>query len=105
MRYKTFGELRVGEEVYLISEGNVEIVSVQSAQIDGKRIFVRMGDAEYSLPLDASSIYDIMMGDIYCDINEAMRKLQDVCENAWYDFRCASSSLDYLRERKKESMS
>lgn len=104
MRYKTFGELRAGDEVYVVADNSVEIVTVQSAEIDEQTMFARMGDTEYSLPLDATSVSndDDEMGDIYCDINKAIRRMQDECENAWYYYRSAYSSLDYLLEIKNQ---
>lgn len=101
---KTFGQLRAGDEVYIIKGSDVEIVKVQSTEVAIRQyVLITIGDTEYSLPIDLSSFYDDMFGDIYCDIDEAMRTMQDICAKAWHDYREASGALNKLETKKKEN--
>ena len=99
---KTFGQLKAGDEVYIINGNSVEIVKVESVEVALRRyVLITIGDTEYSLPIDLPSFYDDMVGDIYCDIDDAMRKMQDICAKALHDYREASGSLNLLETKKK----
>ena len=76
---KTFRQLRAGDEVYVIKGSNVEITKVSTAEpspTEKHYTWVVFDDYEYSVYSDSTSFYDDMVGDIYCDIDEAMRKMQ-----------------------------
>ena len=102
---KTFRQLRAGDEVYVIKGSNVEITKVSTAepsQTEKHYTWVVFDDYEYSVYSDSTSFYDDMVGDIYCDIDEAMRKMQDICAKALHDYREASGALNLLETKKKE---
>lgn len=104
---KTFGDLKVGDEVYVIIGSNVDIVEVsvvEPSPTEKHYTYVVFGDNEYSVYSDSTSSYDDMVGDIYCDIDEAMRKMQEIRDTAWYDFQCASGSLNLLEAKKKQEV-
>ena len=86
---KTFRQLRAGDEVYVINGSNVDIIrlSVAEPPPTDNYTWVIFDDYEYSVYSDSTSFYDDMVGDIYCDIDEAMRKMQDICAKALHDYR------------------
>jgi len=94
---KTFGELRAGDEVYVIKGSNVDIVNVECTEASSSQyVFITIGDTKYSMPADLSSFYVDPMGDIYCDIDEAMRRMQKICANALHKYREAIGALNLL---------
>ena len=87
---KTFGQLKAGDNVYVINGSNVDIIRLSVAEpspTDKNYTWVIFDDYEYSVYSDSTSFYDDMVGDIYCDIDEAMRKMQDICAKALHDYR------------------
>ena len=44
--------------------------------------WVVFDDYEYSVHSDSTSFYDNMVGDVYCDIDDAIRRMQDICAKA-----------------------
>ena len=99
---KTFGQLKAGDEVYVIIGSNVDIVEVsvvEPSPTEKHYTWVVFDDNEYSIHSDWTSFYDDMVGDIYCDINEAMRKMQEICAKALHDYKCASGSLNLLESK------
>lgn len=87
---KTFGQLKAGDKVYVINGSNVDIIRLSVAEpspTDKNYTWVIFDDYEYSVYSDSTSFYDDMVGDIYCDIDEAMRKMQDICAKALHDYR------------------
>ena len=62
-------------------------------------MLITIGDTEYSLPVDLPSFYDDMVGDIYCDIDEAMKAMKKICENALHNYRKASGALNLLETK------
>ena len=100
---KTFGQLKAGDEVYIINGNSVEIVKVESVEVAIRRyVFITIGDTEYSLPVDLPSFYDDMVGDIYCDIDDAIKTMKEKCENALHDYRKASGALNMLETLKRK---
>jgi hypothetical protein len=105
---KTFGQLKAGDEVYVIIGSNVDIVEVsvvEPSPTEKHYTWVVFDDNEYSIHSDCTSFYDDMLGDIYCDINEAMRKMQEICAKALHDYKSASGALNLLETKKKETRS
>lgn len=102
---KTFGQLKVGDEVYVINGSNVDIVKVSVAEpspTEKYYTYVVFDDNEYSLPSGWTSFFDDMDGDIYCDIDDAMRRMQDICAKALHDYREASGALNKLETLKRK---
>jgi hypothetical protein len=99
---KTFGQLKAGDEVYVINGDNVDIVNVQSTEIVRQSMLINIVDEYYSLPLDWTSFYEEQVGNIYCDIDEAMRKMQEICANALHNYKCASGSLNLLETKQNK---
>lgn len=101
---KIFGELRAGDEVYVIIGSNVEIVKVKSAEPSPRErgyTFLEFENNVYSLPSDWKSLYDDVEGDIYCDIDEAIKAMKEICEKALHNYREASDALNKLELKKK----
>lgn len=101
---KTFGELRAGDEVYIIKGSKVEIAKVSVAEpspTDKHYTWIVFDDYEYSVCSDSSSFYDDMVGDIYCDIDDAIKIMKERCEKALHDYREASGALNKLETKKK----
>ena len=80
---KTFGQLKAGDEVYVIKGNDVEFVKVQSTEADTRHsqmVTVEIEDIHFYLPAEHSSIHDDTIGgihrDIYCDIYEAVREMK-----------------------------
>jgi hypothetical protein len=97
---KTFRQLRAGDEVYVINGSDVEIVKVQSTDIKQYNIFIKIDGWTYRVPADVTSSHNDR-GDIYCNIDDAMRKMQDICAKALHDYREASGALNKLETKKK----
>lgn len=81
---KTFGQLKAGDEVYVIKGNDVEFVKVQSTEVkdtwDGQKVIVEIEDIHFPLSAEQSSFNDDTIGgihrDIYCDIYEAVREMK-----------------------------
>lgn len=77
---KTFGQLKAGDEVYVINGNDVKFVKVQSTEVkdtwDGQTVIVEIEDIHFPLSAEQSSINDDMIGDIYCDVYEAVREMK-----------------------------
>lgn len=77
---KTFGQVKAGDEVYVIKGNNVEFVKVQSTEAKdtwhGQEVIVEIEDIHFPLSAEQSSINDDMIGDIYCDVYEAVREMK-----------------------------
>lgn len=102
---KTFGQLKAGDEVYIINGSRVDIVRLSVAEpspTDKHYTWIVFDDYEYSVYSDSSSFYDELVGDTYCDIDDAMRRMQDICAKALHDYREASGALNKLETKKKE---
>lgn len=101
---KTFGQLKAGDEVYVIKGCNVEIAKVKRVRVAFKQyVLFTAGDEEYTMPVDLSSFCDMASSDIiYCDIDDAMRRMQDICAKALHDYREASGALNKLETLKRK---
>ena len=96
---KTFEQLKAGDKVFIIKGSKVEIAKVSVAEpspTERHCTRVVFDDYEYSVHSDSTSFYDDMVGDIYCDIDDAMRRMQDICAKALHDYKEASGSLNLL---------
>ena len=98
---KTFGQLKAGDEVYVIKGSNVEIVKVQSTATKQYHTYIKIDGWTYRV-IAADSISYNDRGEIYCDIDEAMRKMQDICAKALHDYREASGALNKLETLKRK---
>ena len=100
---KTFGQLKAGDEVYVIKGCDVEIVNVSVAakRCNGADTLLRMSGCVFHVPAVHVQFYNEAIGDIYCDIDDAMRKMQDICAKALHDYREASGALNKLETKKK----
>lgn len=100
---KTFGQLKVNDKVFVIKGSKVEIVKVSVAEPSPieKETWVSLGGILHSIPSELSSFFGTTDGDIYCDIDDAMRRMQDICAKALHDYREASGALNKLELKKK----
>ena len=100
---KTFRQLRAGDEVYVIKGCDVEIVnvSVAATRSNSADTLLRMSGCVFHVPAVHVQFYNEAIGDIYCDIDEAMRKMQDICAKALHDYKEASGALNKLETKKK----
>jgi hypothetical protein len=80
---KTFGQLKAGDEVYVIKGNDVEFVKVQSTEVDTRHsqmVTVEIEDIHFYLSAVLSSIHEYMISgiycDIYCDVYEAIREMK-----------------------------
>ncbi len=98
---KTFGQLKAGDEVYIIKGSDVEIAEVSvAAPSKLGHTLVRVSGCVFPVPSLCIHQYIDMVGDIYCDIDEAMRRMQDICAKALHDYREASGALNLLETSK-----
>lgn len=98
---KTFGQVKAGDEVYVIKGNDVEFVKVQSTEADtwdGKKVIVEIEDIHFPLPAEQSSINDDMIGDIYCDVYEAVREMKKRYNANIIECKKALDSLLLLEE-------
>ena len=102
---KTFGELRAGDEVYVIKGSNVEIVKVQGTEVATRqKVYITIEDRCFLLSVDQLSVYDDVVDNIYIsDIDEAIKRVKEICENALHDYKEASGALNKLETKKKEN--
>lgn len=77
---KTFGQLKAGDEVYVIKGNDVEFVKVQSTETKdtwhGQAVIVEIENIHFPLSAEQSSFNDDMIGDVYCDVYEAVRAMK-----------------------------
>lgn len=101
---KTFGQLKAGDEVYVINGSNVEIVkvSVAATRSNSADTLLRMSGCVFHVPSILDEFYHEVIGDIYCNIDDAMRRMQDICAKALHDYKEASGALNKLETKKKE---
>ena len=102
---KTFGQLKAGDEVYVINGCNVDIVKVSVAepsQMSEGYVCVTINDYDFTIPSLRTQFYDDMVGDIYCNIDEAMRNMQEICANALHNYKCAIGSLNLLETKQNK---
>lgn len=97
---KTFGQLKANDEVYIIKGSNVEIAKVLVAE-DGKFTWVTFGGIGRKIPSDLIAYHNPILGDMYCDIDEAIKKMKSILERALHNYRCASGALNLLETKKK----
>lgn len=95
---KTFGKLHAGDEVYVIKGSNVKIVKVQSIEVATRqKVYITIEDRCFLLSVDQLSVYDDVVDNIYIsDIDKAIKRMKEICENALHDYLCARSSLNLL---------
>ena len=100
---KTFGQLRAGDEVYVIKGNSVEIVkvSVAATRSNSADTLLRMSGCVFHVPAVHVKFYHEAIGDIYCDIDEAIKTMKEKCEKALHDYREASGALNKLEAKKK----
>jgi len=101
---KKFGRIKAGDDLYIIKGCNVEIVKVQSAELNTAKtaVFIISEECDFSVYAKQSSChYGMKIGDIYCDIDDAMRRMQDSCAKAFHDYKEASGALNKLETKKK----
>lgn len=100
---KTFGKLHAGDEVYVIKGNSVEIVkvSVAATRSNSADTLLRMSGCVFHVPAVHVQFYNEAIGDIYCNIDEAMRAMQNICAKALHDYREASGALNKLKTKKK----
>lgn len=99
---KTFGQLKAGDEVYIINGNSVEIVGVSRTMVTKHDVFIMLRDTEYLLPVNSSSLCNFYkVGDIYCDIDKAINAMEKTLEKALHDYKCASGALNKLELKKK----
>ena len=101
---KTFGQLKAGDEVYVIKGSDLKIVKVSKDVTPSpieKCVWVMFGCIGRSMPSDLTSYHNYVLGDVYSDIDDAMRRMQDICAKALHDYREASGSLNLLETKKK----
>lgn len=103
---KTFGQLKAGDDLYIIKGSNVEIVKVQSAELNTAKtavfIIIISEERDFSVYAHLSSChYGMKTGDIYSDIDEAIKAMKEICEKALHDYREASGALNKLETKKK----
>ena len=75
---KTFGELRAGDEVYVINGSAVEIVKVSvAAPSKLGHTLIRVSGCVFPVPSLRVQFYIDMVGDIYSDIDDAMKVMKE----------------------------
>lgn len=101
---KTFGKLRAGDEVYVIKGNSVEIVkvSVAATRYNSADTLLRMSGCVFHVPAVHVKFYHEAIGDIYCDIDEATKRMQDICAKALHDYKEASGALNKLETLKRK---
>lgn len=97
---KTFGQLKAGDEVYVIKGSDVEIAKVQSTATKQYHTFIKIDGWTYRVIADDTSSHNDR-GDIYSDIDEAMKAMKEICAKALHDYREASGALNKLETKKK----
>lgn len=96
---KTFGQLKAGDEVYIIKGSEVEIVKVQSKVTKQYHTFIKIDGWTYRVITDDTSFHNDR-GDIYCNIDDAIKTMKEKCENALQNYREASGALNLLETKK-----
>lgn len=99
---KTFGQVKAGDEVYVINGNNVDFAKVQSTEEEntwrGHKVTVEIEDIHFYLSAEQSYIHDDMIGDIYCDVYEALREMKKRYNANVLDCKKSLDSLLLLEE-------
>lgn len=101
---KTFGQLKANDKVYIIKDDcSVEVVKVKikPSQMSEGYVEVRINDWEFTIPSLRIQFYDIGVGDVYCNIDDAIKTMKERCENALQNYKRASGALNKLEAKKK----
>lgn len=98
---KTFGQLKAGDEVYVINGNSVEIVKAQSTATKQYHTYIKIDGWTYRVITDDTSFHNDR-GDIYCNIDDAIKTMKEKCENALHDYREASDALNNLETLKRK---
>ncbi len=74
---KTFGQLKDGDDVYVIKGNSVDIVKAKCEEESyGEIVFAEIKGTHFFLWENDSSVDDDEIGDIYCDVYEAFREMK-----------------------------
>lgn len=101
---KTFGDLKAGDEVYVINGSDVKIVKVQitrATSIQGG-VFMTIEDMDYILPINKSSFSACLIKEFYCNIDDAIKTMKERCESALQNYKRASGALNKLETLKRK---
>lgn len=103
---KTFGQLKENDKVYIIKDDcSVEIAKVTKVeparQINEGYVCVTINDWDFTIPSLRIQFYDVFGGDVYCNIDDAIKTMKDICAKALHDYREASDALNKLETKKK----
>lgn len=97
---KTFGQLKANDKVYIIKDDcSVEIVKVTNVkltQMSDRYVRVTINDYDFTIPSLRTQFYDIFVGDVYCNIDDAIKTMKERCENALQNYKRASGALNLL---------
>lgn len=97
---KTFGQLKANDKVYIIKDDcSVEIVKVTKAvpsQMSEWYVRVTINDYDFTIPSLRTQFYDVWVGDVYCNIDDAIKTMKERCESALQNYKRASGSLNLL---------
>lgn len=102
---KTFGQLKANDKVYIIKDDcSVEIVKVTKvvpSQMSDGYVRVTINDYDFTIPSLRTQFYDVWVGDVYCNIDGAIKTMKERCENALQNYKRASGSLNLLESCHK----
>lgn len=98
---KIFGKLRVGDDVYVIKDNDVKICKVvdcarNTSDAIGFTCIALDNDEYIALPNDLESF-----GNIYCNIDDAIREMQYICDKALQNFQKAKGAVFILEIKRK----
>lgn len=102
---KTFGQLRANDKVYIIKDDCsaeiAKITKVVPSQMAEGYVRVTINDYDFTIPSLRVQFYDIWVGDVYCNIDDAIKTMKERCENALQNYKRASGALNLLETKKK----
>ncbi len=103
---KTFGQLKENDKVYIIKDDcSVEIVKVTKvvpSQMSEGYVCVTINDYDFTIPSLRTQFYDVWVGDVYCNIDDAIKTMKEKCENALQNYKRASGALNLLETKKRK---
>lgn len=102
---KTFGQLGAGDEVYIIKDDCsleiAKVTKVEPSPFNKEYRLVVINGIGYTVSSFRYHFRDCMECNVYCDIDDAMRKMQDICANVLHNYRNAIGALNKLETKKK----
>lgn len=85
----------------MIAVWRFKITKAVPSQVSDGYVRVTINDYDYTIPSLRTQFYGLWGGDMYCNIDDAIKTMKERCESALQNYKRASGALNKLETKKK----